>query len=141
MSGGYINCADFTGDDKSCSAISGVFEELPSVLPEFERDVFVAEVIQPLQDQLEETGEYFLINQATSERLLRPVDMLYEEYRKRFGDSEVWDAVELDHASGMNPVQAKWGAGPGWRYYCLTDLRKGLRRSIETGADVCISFD
>lgn len=62
MGGGYIRCGDFSGDDKSCSAISGVFDELPSVLQEQERNEFVTNVLEPLQSQLEETGEYFLIS-------------------------------------------------------------------------------
>ena len=141
MGGGYIQCDDFSGDDKSGSAMSGVLEELPSQLPESERDAFFNELISPLHCQLDETGEYFLIPPASSKRLLPVVDSLFEKYRLRFGDANIWDAVELDDESGLDPIEAKWGKGAGWRYYCLTDLRTALRRSIVSESDVCVSFD
>ena len=141
MGGGYIQCDDFCGDDKSGSAMSGVLEELPSQLSESERETFVNELIAPLQRQLDETGEYFLIPPASSKRLLPVVDSLYDNYRQRFGDADVWDAIELDDESGLDPIEAKWGKGAGWRYYCLTDLRVALRRSIDSDSDVCVSFD
>lgn len=141
MGGGYIQCDDFCGDDKSGSAMSGVLGELPSQLPESERDTFVNELIAPLQRQLDETGEYFLIPPASSKRLLPVVDSLYDNYRQRFGDADVWDAIELDDESGLDPIEAKWGKGAGWRYYCLSDLRVALRRSIDSDSDVCVSFD
>ena len=141
MGGGYIQCDDFCGDDKSGSAMSGVLEELPSQLPDSERDTFINELIAPLQRQLDETGEYFLIPPASSKRLLPVVDSLYDNYRQRFGDADVWDAIEQDDESGLDPIEAKWGKGAGWRYYCLTDLRAALRRSIDSDSDVCVSFD
>ncbi|ELP30120.1 hypothetical protein Q31b_50170 [Novipirellula aureliae] len=141
MGGGYIQCDDFCGDDKSGSAMSGVLEELPSQLSDSERETFVNELIAPLQRQLDETGEYFLIPPASSKRLLPVVDSLYDNYRQRFGDADVWDAIELDDESGLDPIEAKWGKGAGWRYYCLTDLRVALRRSIDSDSDVCVSFD
>jgi hypothetical protein len=141
MGGGYIHCGDFSGDDKSCSAISGVFEELPSVLPVEARDAFVTDVIEPLQRQLETNGEYFLISPEVSKRLLPVVETLFDRYRTKYGDAEVWDVMENDENSGLDATDAKWGEGPGWRYYCLTDLRTGLKHSIETRTDVCVSFD
>ena len=141
MGGGYIQCDDFSGDDKSGSAMSGVLEELPSQVSELERGTFVNEVIVPLQTQLGETGEYFLIPPATSKRLLPAVESLFDEYRQRLGDVEVWDAIEMDDESGLDSIQAKWGKGAGWRYYCLTDLRVALRRSIDSDSDVCVTFD
>lgn len=141
MGGGYIRCGDFSGDDKSCSAISGVFEELPSVLPADARDGFVAEVIEPLQSQLETNGEYFLISPTIAKRPLPVVETLFGQYRTKYANAEVWDVMELDEKSGMDSIDAKWGKGAGWRYYCITDLRAGLRHSIDTRTDVCVSFD
>lgn len=141
MSGGYIQCDDFRGDDKSGSAISAVLEELALYLPEAERRSFVSDLIVPLQRQLEETGEYFLIPPAFSERLLPVVNLMYDEYRNRFGDSDAFAAIALDDKSGFDSVEAKWGKGAGWRYYCLTDLRVALRRSIDSDSDVCVCFD
>lgn len=141
MGGGYIHCGDFSGDDKSCSAITGVFEELPSVLPAASHEAFVAEVIEPLQSQLEINGEYFLISPAVAERLLPVVESLLGHYRTKYGNAAVWDVMELDEKSGMDSIDAKSGKGAGWRYYCLIDLSAGLRHSIDTRTDVCVSFD
>lgn len=141
MGGGYIHCDGFSGDDKSGSAMSGVLKELPSQLPESERDSFVNELITPLQRQLAETGEYFLIPPASSKRMLPLVDSLFEKYRQRFGDGDACDTIAVDDESGLDPLEAKWGKGAGWRHYCLNDLRKALRRSIDSDSDVCISFD
>lgn len=141
MGGGYIQCDDFSGDDKSGSAISGVLEELPSQVPESERNTFINELILPLQTQLYETGEYFQIPPAASMRLLPVVESLFDKYRLQYGDADVWDVIEMDDESGLDPIKAKWGKGAGWRYYCLTDLRVALQRSIDSDSDVCVSFD
>lgn len=141
MGGGYIQCGDFSGDDKSCSAISGVFDELPSVLEERERNEFVTNVLDPLHSQLEETGEYFVIPPDVASMMLPAVQILYDKYRDIFLNKTVWDAVASDDDCGIDPSEAKWGQGPGWRYYCLTDLLQGLQHSIETDTDICISFD
>lgn len=141
MGGGYIHCGDFSGEDKSCSAISGVFEELPSVLPANKRAAFDAEILAPLRSDLEANGDYFLIPPEVSVQLLPVAESLLNQYRAKYGDSEVWDVMELDEAAGLDSVEAKWGKSPGWRYYCLTDLCAGLRHSIATRTEVCISFD
>jgi hypothetical protein len=36
-------------------------------------------------------------------------------------------AIERDEVVlGLDSVEAKWGAGPGWRYYCVLDLEKAF---------------
>ena len=117
MGGGYIQCGDFSGDDKSCSAISDVFDELPSALQENDRNEFVTNVIGPLQSQLEETGEFFLISPDVAKQMLPVVQTLYDKYRSIFLNKTVWDAVASDNDLGIDSSEAKWGAGPGWRYY------------------------
>ncbi len=141
MGGGYIQCGEFFGDDKSCSAISGVFEELPLQLPENERKAFLQEVLSPIESQLIETEAYFKISPGVSERLLAVVERLFAKYKEQFGDSEVWDVIELEDSNGVDSVDLKWGKGAGWRYYCLTDLRIALQHSIESGDDVLVHFD
>ncbi len=77
MAGGYISCGDFSGDDKSGSAISGVFETLPQTLPEDERDSFIQQALNPLAEYLEDSGDHILNDSGTAAKLLPPVDRLY----------------------------------------------------------------
>ena len=141
MGGGYIHCGDFSGDDKSCSAISGVFEELPSLLPESQRDTFCREILTPIEAQLDENGDFFKISPKVSARMLPVVEALFSKYQERFGDAEVWDVIEMEGSSDAGSIDLKWGKGAGWRYYCLTDLRVALQRSVEHGDDVLVHFD
>ena len=105
MGGGYIHCGEFSGDDKSCSAISGVFDELPSVLLLEDRDAFVRDLIEPLQKQLETNGEYFLISPDVSKRLLPVVETLFARYQETYGNAAVWDVMENDEKSGIDSIE------------------------------------
>lgn len=141
MAGGYISCGDFSGDDKSGSAISGVFATLPECLPESERNAFIETALDPLAEYLEENEDHFLIEPDTASMLLGPVDTLYSQYANELGNPEPFNAPQIDEDRGMDATDAKWGQGIGWRYYCLHDLRLALRKSIESGEPVVVSFD
>ncbi len=141
MGGGYISCGQFCGDDKSGSAISGVFEAIPELIPEDARSEFISSVLDPLADSLEENGDYFLIEPEIAALLLPPVDALYMQYGNELGNPEPFDAPEIDEDRGLDTTEAKWGKGIGWRYYCLHDLRIALRKSIESKESVVINFD
>jgi len=141
MAGGYISCGPFCGEDKSGSAVSGVFEALPDSLPEGQRSAFIETVLNPLADSLEENGDHFLIDPDTACVLLPPVDALFLQYGEELGSPEPFDAPQIDEDRGLDAGDAKWGQGIGWRYYCLHDLRIALRKSIESGTPVVISFD
>lgn len=141
MSGGYISCGKFMGEDKSGSAISGVFTTLPECLPEEERESFILDVLDPLAEMLEETEDHFLIESDLAPRMLPPVEMLYARYGEELGYPEPCDAPQLDEKRGVNSLDAKWGEGIGWQCYCLHDLKIALQTSIETGDPVSISFD
>lgn len=141
MAGGYISCGEFSGDDKSGSAISGVFEALPECLPENERDAFIEKVLAPLAEYLEENEDHILIESDTASMLLEPVETLYSQYAGELGHPEPFNAPQIDEDRGLNGTDAKWGKGIGWRYYCLHDLRLAFRKSIESGEPVVVSFD
>jgi hypothetical protein len=140
MSGGYISCGDFRGEDKSGSAITGVFEALPEYISPENRYAFINEVLEPLQNSIE-NGDHMLIYSPDAKRLLPLVELLYEEYKTELGAPEPWNAPQVDEDRGIDPIDAKWGKGIGWRYYCLHDLRSALRLCVETDDPVCISFD
>lgn len=141
MAGGYISCGKFFGDDKSGSAISGVFEALPALLPESERDSFVEDVLNPLAADLEENEDHFSIDPQDAQRLLPLVDDLYEAYGEELGHPRPFEAPQCDEDRGLNSSDAKWGQGIGWRYYCLYDLRQALKLSVSKGDPVVVHFD
>ena len=141
MAGGYILCGEFSGDDKSGSAISGVFDALAECVSKDERDEFLKSVINPLQESLEEAQDHILIEPDVASQLVDAVDQLYEEYGSELGKPEPFNAPQIDEDRGLDPTDAKWGKGIGWRYYCLHDLRLALRESIENGEPVVIHFD
>jgi hypothetical protein len=141
MAGGYISCGDFSGEDKSGSAISGVFEALPECLAESERQTFTETVLDPLAEYLEEHEDHFLIQPDVASMLLGPVGTLYAQYGNELGHPEPFDAPQIDKQRGMNASDAKWGQGIGWRYYCLHDLQLALRKSVASGLPVLIHFD
>ena len=141
MSGGYIHCGEFSGDDKSGSAISGVLEALPECVADDMRGEFADTVSIPLAEYLEAAEDHFLIEPEMSAQLIEPVDRLYERYGNELGHPEPFEALQLDDDRGLDPTEAKWGKGIGWRYYCLHDLRIALRQSLESGEPVVISFD
>ena len=118
MAGGYITCGTFLGDDKSGSAISGVFTTLPECVPESERANLVSKALDPLAEYLEEHEDHFLIESATASILLEPVEALYSKYAEELGHPEPFDAPQIDKDRGLSPSDAKWGQGIGWRYYC-----------------------
>lgn len=141
MGGGHISCGDFTGEDKSGSAIFGVLDELPLCVSEQERITFVSEVIEPLHRQLDETGEYFLIERDAAIRMQPAVESLFVRFKEQYGDATVWDAIEQDDKSTLDLTDVKWGKGAGWQYYCVTDLRIAIKQCIETDVPVCVTFD
>jgi len=140
MGGIAVQCADFTGEDKSCSALSGVLEGLRR------RITSGAEVMAALA-RLEALtaaplNEFQLL--STDAGLLLPHLLLYrEELRLQLGDPVPAEAPDLDWDASANSVQmnvqAKWGAGAGWRFYCLHDLCQAAEVSVRTDQPVQFS--
>jgi hypothetical protein len=141
MAGGYIQCGDFLGDDKSGSAISGVLDALPECVPEEDRDEFVESILDPLRLSMEECDDHILIEPDVASRIADAVDRLYDRYGSELGNPEPMNAPQMDEERGLDATKAKWGDGIGWRYYCLHDLRQALRISIESQEPVAIHFD
>ncbi|MBN1511603.1 MAG: hypothetical protein JXB13_06280 [Phycisphaerae bacterium] len=141
MAGGYIQCGDFSGADKSGSAIAGVLDALSECVPETDRASFFEVVLNPIKQAIEEANDYILIEPAIAVRLESPVDSLYHRLGQELGHPQPCDAPQFDEVQGLDPVAAKWGKGKGWQYYCLHDLRLACDRSVKSGEPICISFD
>jgi hypothetical protein len=141
MSGGYIHCGTFMGSDKSGSAISGVIDALPDFIPAADRPSFLRSVIDPIREALNAGQEYILIEPAIAEQLTPVLESFYARLGQELGSPEPWYAPSRDEEAGIDPLEAKWGKGKGWQYYCADDLLKACRVSVDCGEPICVTFD
>jgi hypothetical protein len=141
MSGGYIHCAGFSGDDKSGSAITGVLDSLGECMPESDRAAFHDAVLNPICKAIREASDHILIEAEIVGRLKSPLDELYSRLGSELDHPEPSDAPQFDDDQGLDPIEAKWGKGKGWQYYCAHDLRLACEASLASGQPICISFD
>jgi hypothetical protein len=142
MSGGYISCGNFLGSDKSGSAIYGVLDALPALLAPDERERFQDSIITPIRLAIENAQEQeILIDPNVASHIAPVAEKLYTRLGEALGHPLPHEAPPIDAQSGLDPVEAKWGKGKGWQYYCLHDLLKACRVSIESGEPICLSFD
>jgi hypothetical protein len=141
MSGGYIQCGGFMGSDKSGSAIFGLIDALPEFLPIADRLSFRDTVIAPLREALDSGQESILIQPNIAERLIPALENFNARISQELGYAEPWDAPAKDKESGLEPIEAKWGKGKGWQYYCAHDLLQACRVSVESREPICVSFD
>ena len=139
MGGGYIKCGDFLGDDKSGSAIFGIFDAIALMLPPDRQKIWQTNFLDAIEGQEEEQG--ILIAPQLVRLLAEPLKIYYEQLREKLGNPAPFDAPRLDSERGLNPTEAKWGAGDGWRYYCAHDLLRACEISEQTGESIIISFD
>jgi len=99
------------------------------------------EAKEPAQKILAGLGkEYVLISEEKAAQLLP----FLQWYRKKLVseiDHEDWvRETEIEEGSGMDSVQAKWGAGRGWKLYCVTDLIEACKISAVEHQPICVSF-
>jgi hypothetical protein len=140
MSGGYISCADFEGEDKSGSAMEGVLQGIVDRLPPKEADAFKREVVDVIKATLgPDSG--VRVERPIAELLLPPLRAYYLALDEKLGHPEPSEAIDLDAAAGLDPIEAKYGAGEGWRFYCAADLLKACEISRRTGQPITVTFD
>ena len=146
MGGGYVSCGEFTGADKSCSAFQGVLDQvadLSSYRPDAALDAFVERVRSFLSGNGDpEWSDYILI----PHKLAIDLEPYLEECKRSLvadmKTDDPFEAIERDEAeSGLDPIDAKWGKGKGWRLYCVHDLLLAIAHSRATREEICISFD
>jgi hypothetical protein len=139
MGGGYIQCGHFSGEDKSGSALSGVFEALQSRMLPQERESWNTDFLSAIEEEAEE--QTMEIRPHLIPLLYQPLKTYYEDLGAKLGYPIPFEAPELDRQSGLDMTDAKWGAGDGWRYYCAHDLLRACEESLQTGEGIIISFD
>jgi hypothetical protein len=140
MSGGYISCGSFAGADKSGSAFQGVLEGIERFLPPAEADLFRRTVLDPLLEGYSEE-QTLAIPPGMVPGLEGPLRRYYEHLGRQLGHPPPHEAPELDRDTGLDPVEAKWGKGLGWQYYCAHDLLHACAESRRTGEPIVVTFD
>jgi len=146
MSGGYVSCGGFHGDDKSCSAFRGVLDQIVS-LPSYNPDTDLQRFIERLRSFLSGEGDaewsdYLLISPQQAIDLEPYLAECSRSLVADLGTEDPFEAIEKDKAvPGLDPIEAKWGKGKGWRLYCVTDLLRVIALSRTTGEVICIAFD
>jgi hypothetical protein len=141
MAGGYIRCCDFEGSDKSGSAISGLIDSLPEFVSKAESHSFTEAVTGPLRSALEDCQDHILIEPSIAQRLIPALENFNARIGLELGFPEPCDAPEKDQEAGLDSIDAKWGKGRGWQFYCANDLLHACRVSVEAGVPICVSFD
>lgn len=141
MDGGYISCGKFQGEDKSGSAIGGVLRSVPTLLSEEEATTFNQKVATGLLQALDEGREWFEISPEMVSHLAGPLTRYMAHLNNMLGNPHPWEAPDLDEKRGIDPIEAKYGAGPGWQLYCTHDLLRACEISQNSGKAIVISFD
>lgn len=139
MGGIYISCGDFSGSDKSCSAIDGVIREMmPHATEEQQR------ALLSVNAGLDSGNEYTMI-EAEQARILLPLVVRYREQIEALiaPIRDPFDQMQkdFDDTPSLNPTEAKYGKSVGWRYYCALDLEKAFTVADGTGEPAVLTWD
>lgn len=135
MSGGYVSCGRWMGEDKSCSGFMPLLDLLETLVRDDERAYWEAELATPLRSQFDSTPE----DDMPYVTLTPPMMECLAKFVRRY--------VEIELAKGVAPEPdtsddgSGWRAGPGWRLYCAVDLVRAQEESAASGHDVIIHYD
>src|ERR1700752_177363 len=105
MGGICVQCADFNGEDKSCSALSGVLEGLRRRITS-DTEVMVA--LARLEALVAAPLNEFQLLAADAELLLPHLRLYREELRIQLGHPVPAEAPDLDWDADSDSVEAKW---------------------------------
>ena len=141
MGGGYISCGEFMGEDKSGSAFEGVLRGILTMLPPKEAVTFTMHVATPLLQALQEGQEQFEIPPDMVGHLFEPLKRYHAHLDHMLGHPHPHEAPELDRQRGLDMIEAKYGSGPGWQFYCTHDLVRACEVSRRTGEPIIFAFD
>ena len=130
MAGGNITCGTFQTGDKSGSALEAVLDALPSQ---------VRELVDTVKQQLD--TENFVVIEVDQAKNLLPFLQAYQTQLVAQIGHDDWVRAMQEEESSLDPVAAKWGAGKGWRLYCVRDLIGACENAQVEVEPVCIVFD
>jgi hypothetical protein len=99
-------------------------------------------LVKEILAQLDEPGrQHVLIWEQQALQLLPMLEAYREQLILQIGHDDWQRETILEEESGMDSVDAKWGAGRGWRLFCVTDLILACKTCLVEHQPICIAFD
>ncbi|WP_010175810.1 hypothetical protein [Pseudomonas sp. PAMC 25886] len=129
MAGGDIGCGSFQGSDKSGSAFEAVLDALPLQARDW---------VEAARQQLD-TADVVLLEVDHAQGLLPFLQDYQTRLIAEIGHDD-WERAARDEAASLDDVAAKWGAGQGWRLYCVRDLVRACEQAAVEQQPVYIAF-
>jgi hypothetical protein len=133
MGGINIHCSDFVGRDKSGSAFEGVLASLVKMAkpPELA-------ILTRIQSNFEQASDHLLIEPSDAGNLISLLSL----YRSALEDeiapiTDPFVQMRRDEQA-LDPADAKYGAGTGWRYYCVLDLERAFAIAVAESTAVAL---
>lgn len=139
MGGIYVRCGSFEGEDKSCSPIQAVIEDLTEEASGPER-----EALSRIESLLNESSDDIVIDTNEAELLTSLVNRYRARIAARIAPiSDPFEQIEKDYRDNpdLDPTEAKYGKSLGWKYLCVLDLERAFAVSAEEAEPVIISSD
>lgn len=120
MAGISFSCGTFEGREKAGSALSGVLNGL---------DSSPGSLVDSLRSEFNARGRLLIPEEQV--KLLLPLLINYwQQLVAEMGHDDWTKEDEAETKAGLDPVEAKWGAGWGWRLLCTTDLIRACKTSL-----------
>jgi len=148
MGGGYIECGEFSGEDKSASALDGVIGDLQALL-RWESKPRLIDLLTEMRAFMSGDGmppqEWHDAIEITADEIadLQPyLEKCRDTLVAELGTDDPTVAMDAEQAtSGLSSSELKWGKGAGWRLYCVADLLRAAAHAKTHNENVTISFD
>jgi hypothetical protein len=97
------------------------------------------DIVQEIRRGLDR-GDYVLIPEARAAQLLPLLQSYRHVLIAAIGHDDWARETAAEESAGMDSIEAKWGAGRGWRLYCVTDLIRACEASIAQHEVICVAF-
>ena len=138
MGGIHIFCGDFEGEDKSCSAITGVIGGVLSLHP----DAKTVAILDPIGQHFGDCCDEPVSLSPEEASIIAPwIGQYHERLISHFGGIKNPDtAMALAAENEPDPSAAKYGEGLGWQLLCTTDMLKACAAAAETGKCIMITY-
>jgi len=121
--------------------MEALLRAIPARLTPSDASSYRAQVLDPILKLLEDASDHILIQSTVATQMYEPLKRYQEHLAATLGHPDPVQAPELDEAKGIDPIEAKYGAGLGWQFYCATDLLQACERSQKTGEPICFTWD
>ena len=135
MSGGYLSCGNWMGDDKAGTAFFQVLDSLEEMLTVDERPQWDEGFATHLRQQLDELDEdeppFMQLSRSMLDVLVPVARRYFDVLSERLGNPspDTWSEM------------GEWKTGEGWQLMCLQDLFQAYDACCRSGRPVVIHFD